>query len=819
MLGDIERQLKYEEESDSNAVAAKLQKVLTEAAEGSADTTKAKALMSRIFGEVRDNIEATKAVPTRGPGGKYKNWLRAIPSDVAAVIAIRDCINWCANSKSDHPVRVQDLTRSIGSLYDLEARILAAEKVNPMYMQRIHDQVKENCTTSRGHLRRLYNVAVDRVMKGEVDFKLTATELVQLGKHGVDACVKAGLIYSVRGTCKTGVSVIFHLNEEVHKFLMLYSREDLWDVVSKEESRMYCPPDEWTNLFDGGYLTPRRKAVAPLLKLRNIRKSERERVTEEFTAERMPMVFEAGNYMQSMAFSLHEPTRKAIQRVWDSGGGILGVPRKNPPNRPEMPLPEYWDKAEATPEELDQFYNWKRDVGEFYRELRTWRGKVREIGAFMRVSKEYNVPIWFPMYFDNRGRWYYRGVPNPQGSDLSKATLHFHEKKPLGKDGLFWLKVHIANSAGFDKERFVDRARWTEKNWEAIARALDAPEDYPDVWGTDAPWCMYSAAWELRAAYQTGHPEKYCTGIVCHMDATCSGLQHFSALLRDPVGAAYVNLEDQAGCGPKQDIYSKVATNALSSIKRDLEGSDEEVRSIAKWWLEVGFPRSLAKKPVMTYVYGATLLGTSDHIEHYVKYEMSLEFPGGASNRVQYCQYAAKKLFYGIAATVPAAANAMQWLKEVTRQMPKGKRMEWKTPTGFLVQHDYRDTKSVIVYIHSCGLKETLVRDFTDDTKVVEMTNAISPNFVHALDASHLTMTAVRMKKAGLSMVGIHDSFGTHMCDAAEMHKHIREAFVELYAGKNLLAEFLWDVGGTGETPLRGDFDLSKVLDSEFFFC
>ena len=60
MLGDIERQLKYEQDSDADAVAAKLQAVLTEAANGSADTSKAKALVSRMFGEVRDYIEAQK---------------------------------------------------------------------------------------------------------------------------------------------------------------------------------------------------------------------------------------------------------------------------------------------------------------------------------------------------------------------------------------------------------------------------------------------------------------------------------------------------------------------------------------------------------------------------------------------------------------------------------------------------------------------------------------------------------------------------------------------------------------------------------------
>ena len=98
------------------------------------------------------------------------------------------------------------------------------------------------------------------------------------------------------------------------------------------------------------------------------------------------------------------------------------------------------------------------------------------------------------------------------------------------------------------------------------------------------------------------------------------------------------------------------------------------------------------------------------------------------------------------------------------------------------------------------------------------MANAISPNFVHALDSSHLTMVANTMQRDGLTMVAIHDSFGTHPCDVDRMHVYIRQEFVNLYARPNLLTLFMWDVEAVGEPPTRGTLDLSEVLDSEFFF-
>lgn len=819
MTDPREAQLLYELNSDSEAQAKRLAELIKASREGDVELPRANALIGRMCDVVQQHLQTACDTKTRGIGGKYKRWLRELPLDVASVIAIRECIRLCTSPETR--VHVQDLTFNVGKLWELEVRIRQAEKVNPVYMQKIHDQVKDNCTRDYTHLRRLYNVAVERVFKGTIDLSLTKTEMMQIGKFGVDACYEAGLIEQVRGVNRNGTTVAYVLNEEVADFLGSYTDNDVRFIISKEDTRMVCPPDPWTNLSDGGYLSVRRKTVAPLLNIRKMRKSVRQQVADAFTAEKMPEVFSAGNYLQEIPFRLHAPTRDAIVRVWDAGGAVLGVPSKSAPPKPAFPFAKEWASADAPPEELAVFNAWKREAALYFDDLREWRGKVREVGGFLRSVREIDQPYWFPVYCDSRGRWYYRGVPNPQGSDLAKAVIHFDQKKPLGARGLFWLKVHIANSFGFDKARMRERAEWTDRNWPSIVRAIDAPEDYPEVWGTDAPWCMYAAAVELRNALQSGCPERYCTGIPIHMDATCSGLQHFSALLRDPAGGMYVNLTDPDKVGPKKDIYTRVADNVIRLLEMDARSQDQEVAAMAQFFLCTGVPRDLAKKPVMTYVYGATLRGVTEHIEQKMLREIlpskGMEFPDMTA-RYAYCMYLAKKMFASIAAAVPAAAAAMHWLREIARQKPSGERMMWKTPTGFLVQHDYQDYTDVKVRLNSCGVTWAWVRDWNDGTRPLAMQNAISPNFVHALDASHLTMVVNAMKADGLDIVTIHDSFGTHPADVDTMHRHIREQFVALYSRPNLLAEFLWDVGGVGEPPERGSLDLREVLDSEFMF-
>ena len=220
----------------------------------------------------------------------------------------------------------------------------------------------------------------------------------------------------------------------------------------------------------------------------------------------------------------------------------------------------------------------------------------------------------------------------------------------------------------------------------------------------------------------------------------------------------------------------------------------------------------------MTYVYGATLKGTADFIEDYVNNGMKLLWPD-ENKSYHYSMYAAKKLFAGIAATVPAAAEAMRWLRNVAAQQPNGQRMQWTTPTGFKVQHDYQGQNDVRVWLNSCGVSTMIVREVTEDTRPIAMQNAIAPNFVHAMDASHLTLTALQMRDRDLSIVAIHDSFGTHPCDVKTMHECIRSSFVDLYEDRNILGEFLWEVNGIGEVPTRGSLDLKEILSSEFFFC
>lgn len=51
----------------------------------------------------------------------------------------------------------------------------------------------------------------------------------------------------------------------------------------------------------------------------------------------------------------------------------------------------------------------------------------------------------------------------------------FDEAKEVGNSGLRWMKIHLANLAGYDKASFTDRVKFTEENIENIRDSARKP--------------------------------------------------------------------------------------------------------------------------------------------------------------------------------------------------------------------------------------------------------------------------------------------------------------------------------------------------------
>lgn len=805
----VERELR----ASTEAAAQQMREHAEAVAEGRVDGLAAfPRMLARIFSDVRAELELICSTTQRGPGAALRGWLRRVPLDVLTTLTVRTVVAVCIRDSRESPATAQQITHSLGLAIVREALVQEAYKVNPMYIERTEDYLKTAGTVSQSHTLKTMRAAVKNVLGEEYAQGLSNAEYIHLGKHGLDACLNCGLVQMARYGQGKYTSVIYELAPEVAEVLL---KQPTYFHQTMEP--MLAPPLPWDGHAGGGYYTRKMQIHAPFRRM-GLRTRAWMRPLLAQNLQQCTQVLDCGNYLQAQSFRIHKPTLEMVHRVWRNGGGVLGIPFKEMRPAPAFPFPESWDKAQATEDELEQLKGWKRKTWRWHSERMDLRKAHITLSTALRHTKDVDSDLWFPTFIDSRSRYYYRGVLNPQGGDIAKALLHFAEHKPLGPRGLFWLKVHIANCFGKDKARFVQRAAWVDENLDLLLAGLDAPEDSDLFRGNnDAPLMAFSALWELRAALESGNPEAYCTGVPVHMDATCSGLQHFCAMLRDPIGGKYVNLYD-SGEATKADIYRKVAELAKGRVLRDASDPKCVKQHLAAAWVDIDVPRELAKKPVMTYVYGATLRGVSEFVADYLE-DNHIPLPEGV-RMWEMGAYMASVLFDSIEDTVPAAAAAMRWLRNRAKQYGTDAPMLWHSPTGLLVEHDYRDSTEKRVRIRSCGLQYIVVREVLDSTRSQAMANAISPNFVHALDAAHLTFTARRMRQDGLAMVAIHDSFGTHAGDVDRMHECIREAFVELYTEHDPMQLLLTGIGQQDVSlPTKGTLDLTEFLRSEFGFC
>jgi DNA-directed RNA polymerase len=429
--------------------------------------------------------------------------------------------------------------------------------------------------------------------------------------------------------------------------------------------------------------------------------------------------------------------------------------------------------------------------------------------------------------------------PSPQGCDWQKGLLEFAHGIPLGAQGFRWLNIHIANLFGVDKVSFEDRCAWVAENLEAIMDSGENPLDGQRFWTTaDSPYCALAACIEFAEAFNSGDPKIYVSRIPVALDGSCSGLQHFSAMLRDEDGGRAVNLLPSE---KPQDVYMAVGrqAQAIADSTPTITYEDKmngETVTIDNPWRNGKVTRAIVKRPTMTYCYSATRFGMQAMIHQTLK-ELDREreaqgegpYLGGADN--YHCaMWLSHVVYSSISMTVSAAATAMDWLREAAKvasseSMP----LWWTTPMGLPILQEYKTQKGHRVDTHWCGQRVKLVVQVDDegiDSRA--QANGVAPNFVHSLDASHLQAVALRCKEQGIRHLAvIHDSFGTHAAHTAQLSAILRDTFVEQYSENVLerLYEELKDQLGEElaaqlpEPPKVGSLDLNLIRSASYTFA
>lgn len=608
------------------------------------------------------------------------------------------------------------------------------------------------------------------------------------------------------------------------------------------------PPKPWTGVVGGGYWAKGRRPL-PLIRLGS------KYAVARYEDVYMPEVYDAVNIIQNTPWKVNKKVLDVVNMVEKLNNTPIDDIPQMEPLKPE-------DYAGETEEELKA---WKKAAAGIYRREKARQSRRLSLSFIVNQANKFSQfkAIWFPYNMDWRGRVYAVPMFNPQGNDMQKGLLTLAVGKPIGADGFKWLKVHGANCAGVDKVTFEERIKWVEDNHDNIMAAAKAPMDSIEWWGKlDSPFCFLAFCFEYAGVMH--HGLSYSCSLPIAFDGSCSGIQHFSAMLRDHIGGHAVNLTPS---GKVQDIYRIVSDRIEEELKVLLvNGTDNEMvthedkktgeiterlklgtRELARQWLTYGMSRKVTKRSVMTLAYGSKEYGFADQVYEDIVMP-AIDSGSGAmfTEPSQASRFMAKMIWEAVSVTVVAAVDAMKWLQGAAKLLAaevKDKKtgeilkpclpVHWVTPDGFPVWQEYRKkdtTRLNLMFLGSFNLQPTVNKGTKKELDKHKQESGISPNFVHSQDGSHLRKTVVHThRKYGvMSFAVIHDSFGTIPADAEYLFRGVRETMVETYRDNDVLLDFYEQFeyqlhesqrDKLPELPKKGKLNIEDILSSDFAFA
>ncbi|MGV1762821.1 DNA-directed RNA polymerase [Rhizobium rhizogenes] len=766
-----------------------------------------------------DGVFAGKA----GPKAIAAKLINGMNYDAVAVIVTRVILNRLLSKKT---VGYTTLSRLVASGVEDEARFSRFEKEHRDQFRIVEDRLdKDGATTA--HKRAVLAYAMG---KYEVPWDRWAqTDKLHLGWKMIELfCDTTGLAEVMTGIDSADKDVrvdqyVVQITEKAAKWVEASA------LRGEELAQFFMPtviqPKPWADLSGGGYFS---NAIRPLPLVKRARPEHRELLKQADLTK----VYAGLNAIQNTAWQINGEVLSVVRQLLAVGSGEAGLVSLE-----DLPIPAKPHDIDTNPESAKAWRWAARDVHNANYSLKLARKGQNDLMQLVDRF-EHEPRIYFPHNLDFRGRAYpIPALLHPQGTDVVKGLLRFSEGMPLGDDGERWLAIHGANCFGVDKVSFEERVAWVTENAAKIFRSAQDPMGYKWWTEADSPWCFLAFCfewWDMTAASVDGR--EFISHIPVALDGSCNGLQHFSAMLRDPIGGRAVNLTDN----PKPaDIYQRVADVAMAKL-RLIASTDATIDPMQKegtptpfdrkrWaegWVYYELNRKDTKRPVMVLPYG----GTPRSCLKYVQEAVNARFAGGQQHNFgdelgKATGYLSTTIWDSIGDVVVAARQAMEWLQGVAREMSKaGRPLMWTSPSGFVAYQDIREVNSRLVKtkLHGKMIRLRLPEETTQINGSKQATS-VSPNFVHSLDAAAMFLTLFLLANAGVtSFAMIHDSYGTHAGRATWLANALRYQFVEMYRG-DVLTDFLsmldTDDLEIKPRPPMGTLDIKEVLRAQYFFA
>lgn len=736
------------------------------------------------------------------PGRRHKAvvYYELLPEDLTAALIARVVLDSISQRKLFTRTAMQ-----IASILEDECRYICLADTDPeiwrIVKKRVSDYMGYAC--KRRHIVRLMNQMehefvtwsrYDKMQIGTVALQLMAEST------GLIEIVNRRTIFG-----KTRVEVVA-TDKTVRWLEQSHARSAILRPVY-----LPCvePPKDWINPFVGGYHTPG-------LHKRTLIKAWDKAYLVQIKDDPMPEVYSAVNRIQATEFRVNPWMLQVMEHFWSKSIEIAGIPQQEDIEIPPAPADiEENEEARKT---------WRRQAAVIHRLNAATRAERVTFAKIIFLANEYlDRPMSFVAQLDWRGRYYATSYHlHFQGPDHVKALLLFDKGATLDDAvAVRWFKIHGANCWGLTKASYDERVQWVDENKELLLAIADDPYTNRQWEDADEPWqfaafCNEYAQWIERGT-------AYVSYLPIALDATQSGIQLFSLLLRDEVGGAATNCVPSIASDPPEDLYQRIANKVIEI----LESQQDEVAA-ARMWLEFGITRSCVKRPVMTRPYNAQLFSAMKYVREWAMEESKAgkgELP--TENDYRASLYLARTIWAAMDEVISGAQGCLKWFAQVAKICAHmDGAIWWTTPTGFQVKQDYRKYKSRSVKTRiGDTIRQHKLRDDTEALDRRKMVNGLAPNYIHSLDASLLFKVVNAAAAQGVDQFAVvHDSFATLAADTECLAQAIRKSAADMFS-EDLLGIFKKEVEALlppdtklPPLPKYGSLDPSGVRDSQYFF-
>ena len=690
---------------------------------------------------------------------------------VLAVITAKTLIDGLGKCRGSADPTYVSITTMIGTRVEQQLMLDSFETQNKDLFRNTADNI---------HAHKGYGYKVQRyraaMRKNDIEWQLwTPTIRHKVGAWLVDRLAKATGWIGSKVTYKQGrkSSVLTYQPEFLRAQEALLAQAQsycacLWPML--------CEPNDWTDQHSGGYLTNDIRKLSRLVRVRDYRGSTILRNSKALTML---------NTLQRVPYRVN-PIVLGVANFCMEHRISVGKFRAEDPT-PPPPKPDPWETA---PEEDKLAYRKARTEIEDRNSFLA-QNNYRTIECLFVANKYKDDPFWIPWSFDYRGRCY--PIPtslSPQGTDFEKSLFLFEEE---GLVVQWWLAFQVATTYGLDKATMDDRLTWTYANHALISKIASDPKGMINEWSVaEEPWCFLAACLEYHSCVIVG--DKKTSGLPIAVDATCSGLQHLSALTLDRTAAEMVNVVPTA---KPSDGYLIVANKAKEKIPEHLHQY---------------ITRKVTKRTVMTTPYGVTRHSARDYIRQELK-GVSLE-KGELTEIVKAIyDFGVKEIFSGPVLCMNFIQGA------VKEQIKSGKEViTWITPSGFPVIQNLRiiQTERIATKLLGTTLTANIAKQEPGPVDIDHHVSASAPNVIHSLDAALLHCVFANWEGP---FTVIHDCVLGRSCDMDLIAKAVRNEFVSIYS-QPVLRNWADQIGAVfDDSIMKNTLDINDVQASPYFFC